>query len=257
MSQTTVPPDAVPQADTTVTVSSVPPKGLVTRLVGVITSPRDTFAAVVAHPQWIGMALLVILVTAGSGAWFQSTEVGKQATLDEAIRQVEAFGMTVSGPMEAEMRKGIMDPSLGRQVFSIAMMAIMPPIVWAVIAGLAMLVFGALMGGKGSFKQAFAVVVHSSAIGVIGALVLTPVNYLRESLTSATNLAVLMPFLPEGSFLARLLGMADIFRIWWVAVLAIGIGMAFQKKTRTVAFVLFGIYAVIAIGFAAFMAARS
>lgn len=231
--------------------------GLVGRFIGVITSPRPTMEAVVARPKWLAMAILVTLVTAGLTGWFQSTEVGRQATLDESVRKIEAFGMTVSDQMHEQMRKGIMEPSLARQAFSVAMMVALPAVFWAAIAGMAMVVFGALMGGSGSFKQAFAVVVHSSVISTIGVLVVTPLNYARESLSSATNLAVLLPFLPEGSFLARLFGMVDVFTVWWVAVLAIGVAVAFQKRTRTVAFVLFGIYAVIAIGFAAVMAARS
>ena len=39
--------------------------------------------------------------------------------------------------------------------------------------------------------------------------------------------------------------------------LAIGLAVTYKKKTGGVAIVLFGVYAVIAIGYAAFMAARS
>ena len=47
-------------------------------------------------------------------------------------------------------------------------------------------------------------------ISALGTLFLTPLNYFRESLSSATNLGVFLPFLPEGSFLARLVGMVDL-----------------------------------------------
>jgi len=45
--------------------------------------------------------------------------------------------------------------------------------------------------------------------------------------------------------------------VWWVTSLAIGVAVTYKKKTAGVAMVLFGVYAVIAIGYAAFMAARS
>jgi hypothetical protein len=237
--------------------AAVPDKSLVARFVGIITSPRDTFEAVAAHPSWLLMAVVVVLLTAGPTMWFQSTAVGRQATLDESVRQVEAFGMTVSDQMYEGMRKGIMEPSAGRMALSASMMVIIPLIMWAAIAGLAMGIFGVMMGGSGSFKKAFSVVVHSSVIGVIGVFVVTPLNYVRETMSSATNLGVLLPFLSEGSFLGRLLGMMDIFRLWWLAVIAIGFAVVFKKKTGSVATVVFGIYAVIAIAFAAFMAARS
>jgi hypothetical protein len=245
-------------SDTAATTSVVPDKNLMARFIGVITSPRETFEVVAAHPSWLWMALVVIVLTAAPTMWFQSTEIGRQAALDESVRYMQSFGMNVSDQMYEAIRKSVMEPSMARQVGTLAAMAVMPLAVWALIAGLAMGVVGVLMGGSsGTFKKTFAAVIHSSVIGIIGVWVITPLNYARESMTSATNLAVLLPFLPEGSFLARFLGMMDVFRLWWLFVLAIGFGVVFKKKTSTIGWLIFGIYAVIAVGFAAFMAARS
>jgi hypothetical protein len=240
--------------DTTAKPETPARKSLGARFVGVLLSPRETFQDVAARPTWLLMALVVIVVTTGSQMWFQSTEVGRQAALDDAVRRVESFGVKVSDEMYEGMRKGIMEPSPARTALSAAAMVIIPPIIWAAIAGLLLLIVGALMGGSGTFKQLYAVVVHSSVISAVGTLIMTPVNYQRASMTSATNLAVFFPFLPEGSFFARLLGMADVFVIWWVAVLAIGVAVASRKKTGSVAGVLFGIYGVIAVAIAAIMA---
>jgi hypothetical protein len=244
-------------SDLTLPTAQVADKSLVARFFGVIFSPRETFEAVGVHPSWLLMAAVVVVLTAVPTLWFQSTEVGRQATLDESVRYMQSFGMTVSDQAYEAIRKSVMEPSVARQVGSFVAMAVMPLLMWALMAGVAMGVVGVLMGGSGSFKQTFAAVVHSSVIGVIGVFVITPMNYARESMSSATNLAVLMPFLPDGSFVARFLGMMDVFRIWWMAVLAIGLAVVFKKKTGTMAALVFGIYAVIAIGFAAFMAARS
>jgi hypothetical protein len=127
---------------------------------------------------------------------------------------------------------------------------------WAIIAGILFLVF-ASTGGQAAFKQVFAVVVHSSVVSAVGTIIMTPVNYFRESLSSATNLGVFLPFLPEGNFLARFAGMVDVFIVWWVMILAIGLAVCYRKKTRNVAVGLFAVYGVIAIAFAAIMAMRS
>ncbi len=244
-------------SDTAVTPSAVPDKNLAARFLGVILSPRETFEVVAAHPSWLLMALAVVVLTAAPTMWFQSTDIGRQAALDESVRYMQSFGMTVSDQAYEALRKSIMEPSTIRMAGSLLAMAVMPLVIWAIIAGLAMGIVGVLMGGAGTFKKAFSAVVHSNVIGVIGVLVVTPLNYARESMTSATNIGVLLPFLPDGSFLARFFGMMDIFRLWWLAVLAIGLGVVFKKKTGTMAALIFGIYAVFAIGFAAFMAARS
>jgi hypothetical protein len=79
---------------------------------------------------------------------------------------------------------------------------------------------------------------------------------MKGTMTGATSLAVLAPMLDEGSFLARMLGMIDIFLVWYVVVLSIGLAVLYRKKTRSVAIVLFGIYAVIAICVAWFQSSR-
>ena len=72
-------------------------------------------------------------------------------------------------------------------------------------------------------------------------------------MTSATNLAVLLPMLPEGSFMAKLAGMIDLFVLWWVFVLAIGLGVLYRRRTQPIAVSLFAVYAVIALAVAAVM----
>jgi hypothetical protein len=58
--------------------------------------------------------------------------------------------------------------------------------------------------------------------------------------------------LDESSFLAKLLGTIDLFLIWWVVVLSIGLAVLFKRKTGPVAAGLFIVYGVIAVIVAAF-----
>jgi hypothetical protein len=57
----------------------------------------------------------------------------------------------------------------------------------------------------------------------------------------------------EKSFVGRLLGMADLFVIWWLVVLAIGIAVLYRRRTQPIAIALLGLYAVIALAVATFM----
>ena len=50
--------------------------------------------------------------------------------------------------------------------------------------------------------------------------------------------------------------MIDLFIVWYVVVLSIGLAVLYRRKTKSVAMVLFGIYAVIAIGVALFQSSR-
>jgi hypothetical protein len=243
-------------SDITAPPAGSPKKSLVGRLLGVVISPQETFQAVAAHPSWLAVALVLIVLTGGAQYWFQSTEIGRQATLDETVRRTESFGFKVSDQMYEQMRQAIMEPQPWRLALSAVSLAVVPPIIWVAIAGVLFLVFAAT-GGQATFSQVFAVVVHSAIIPSLGALIMTPVNYFRQTLSSATNLGVFVPFLPEGSFVARLLGMVDLFAVWWVLVLATGLAVVYRKKTRSVALGLFVVYGAIAVAIAAIMAMRS
>jgi len=109
------------------------------------------------------------------------------------------------------------------------------------------------MGGDATYKQALAVVVHAGVISTLAQLFTAPLNYARGTLGSATNLGVLLPMIDEKSFLGRLAGTIDLFMVWYVVVLAMGLGVLYRRRTQPIAIALFVVYAVIAVGFAAIM----
>jgi len=47
--------------------------------------------------------------------------------------------------------------------------------------------------------------------------------------------------------------MVDLFLIWWILALAIGLAVLFRRRTQPIAMSLFAVYAVIALGAAAIM----
>jgi hypothetical protein len=55
---------------------------------------------------------------------------------------------------------------------------------------------------------------------------------------------VLLPMISDQSLLGRILGMIDLFWIWWLIVLSIGLAVLYRRRTQGIAFTLFGIYAV-------------
>jgi hypothetical protein len=62
-------------------------------------------------------------------------------------------------------------------------------------------------------------------------------------------------FLPEGSFLANFLGTIDLFVIWWMLVLAIGLSVLYRRKTASIMIGLSSVYIIIALAIAAIKAA--
>src|SRR5687767_11522293 len=140
-------------SNTSVTTGGTPPLSLPARFLGIITSPKETFASVVAHPRWLGILLLTTLIVALGTSLPMRTE----ATLRASVEGMEAFGMQVSDQMYEQMR--------GRMWFAPYQTAIsvliFSPIMAVAISGVLFLVFNVVMGGNATFKQLFAVFVHA------------------------------------------------------------------------------------------------
>lgn len=217
------------------------PKGLVARFIGIITSPRDTYEAVVAHPKWFGMLAVVAIGMGLLFAGFLFTKTGQDAWLEAAI--TGPFSRRVNEQQIQGMQR--IAPFVG--YFALVQFLIGLPLVSVVIAAILYAVFNAALGGTATFKQVFAVVVHGGPIGILSALFTVPLNYSRGTMSSATNLGVFLPMLPEQSFLAHFLGVIDIFLVWQLFVLSIGLAVLYRRRTQPIATALLVVYGIIAV----------
>ncbi len=236
----------------TTTVTAAEPKSLLARIVGVIVSPRATYAAVAARPQWVGVLALTSILAAAGAAGFMSTDVGKQAWLDAGVRQQERYGRTLTDQQYARLEQlAQYAPYFG------AASVLALPVLAAVLSALFLGVFNAVAGGDASFKQVLAIVSHSAVILPLAQIVALPIAYARETLSGVTNLMVFFPFLDENSFAARALGAVDLVYVWWIVSVSIGLGVLYRRRTGPIASTLLGVYAVIALVVAAIQTAVS
>jgi hypothetical protein len=217
-------------------------RSLVARLVGVVFSPGETFRGIAARPRWLGAMVAVLAVVAGANFVLLSTEVGQQALLDQQIRSAESWGQTLTDEQQDRMER--MLPTM--RYITLASTVVLVPVITFALAGVLLGVFNAGLGGDARYRQVLAILSHAGVISAVGTLFTTPLNYARESLSGATNLGVFVPFLDEGSLPARFLGMIDLFLVWWVIVLGIGLAVLYKRRTGPVVVSLLGTYVVIA-----------
>ena len=92
-----------------------------------------------------------------------------------------------------------------------------------------------MRGRRARFGQVLAVVAHAGVILTLRDVVAAPLNYLRESLTSPITLAQFVGVLDEASPLARFFALFDVFVLWWIVVLAVGLAVLYQARVRAVA----------------------
>ena len=219
------------------------PKPLLARFFGVITAPKDTFRSVVAAPKWLGMLALTTVLVAFFSALPMTTEAGKQAAIDQQVESMKGFGMEVSDQMYAQMEKG----SAMMPYTTAGFVLFLTPIMTVIIAGILFAIFNAALGGEASFKQVYSVLVHAGAVSALSTVFSGIVNYFSGKVGSAANVGALLPMLPENSFAANLLGTIDVFLVWWVIVLAIGLGVLYRRRTQPIAISLLAFYGIVAL----------
>lgn len=222
---------------------------LLARLTGVVLRPRSTFAAVVTQPRWAGVLAVLTAASFAATAGFIATDVGQVALVDQWERTALAFGQTVDDARYAKMQE------LSRYgvPYAAAMTLARGPGAAVALAGVLYGAFAA-RGLRARFVQVLAVVVHAGVILALRDVVAAPLNYLRESLSSPVTLVQFFGMLDEASPLARFGALVDVFMIWWIVVLGIGLAVLYRTRARVVAASLLAAYVGLAVLLAGTMA---
>ena len=221
---------------------------LAAHVYGVIRHPRVTFSTIVQAPSWIPVLVATTAVTFLCGMAFLRTDVGQQALVDQWERTATAFGQPLDDEGYAQLE--LTARSSGFDVAYAAATALTSgPLLVFAVSGLLFVLLKrrGQSGSPPSFVQVLAVVSHATAILALRQIVATPIDYVRESIASPTTLVQFFSMLNEASPLARFLGIIDVFVIWWIVVLAVGVSVLYQRSTRSLALVFTGAYVVLAL----------
>ena len=233
-------------------VQNKPDPGLFARLIGVLFSPKETFAAIVARPRWLAVMVVTLVMSSAAYYVILSSQDMQDAIVDQQVRAMESRGNVVSDQQIANIERFIGYLPVGYAVG----IFVLGPLFGAAIAGIVTGIFTTLMGGNGTFKQVFAVMNHAGFIPAISALFIAGMLAVGAKPIGArppgANLGVFLPMLEETSFLAVLLRSIDMFLLWWMVVLAIGLGVLYKRRTGPIATTLIGLYIVIALLIATF-----
>ena len=219
------------------------PAGLGARVVGTLASPRVTFERVAAHPRWMGILALGVVTVAAMSAALLSADFAQREILERQVASMEAFGVTVTDEIYDEMEgRG---EFAAYSAFGFTLLGI--PIFCVILAGLLHGVGHGLLGAGTRFVQTFAVVAHAGVVFVAQQLFVVPLNYARESIEPPTTLGAFAPLLADDTFAYNLLNAIDLFHVWWVMILAIGLAVLWKRRTAPIAATLYGIHAGIAL----------
>jgi Yip1 domain len=219
------------------------PDGFLTRIYGVLRRPRATFTAVLAAPAWVGLLAGLTVITAASRIALFETEIGRTALVDEWERTAIAFGQQVDDVRYEELKAW----SAHSFAYGLSTALLSGPVLVLVVAGLVFMVFGRTHEDRVSFGQVCAVATVASVPLALRQIVGAATSYASESTANTMSIGTWFAGLDEASPLARFVGALDLFVIWWVVVLAIGVGVLYRRNARRLALAFLGAYAGLAL----------
>jgi len=217
---------------------------LIDRIIGVFVSPRPTMDNISARPNWLLPLIIVTIVGTVSG--YLLSDVILQTAIDQMSNNAN---MT---PEQVELARPRVEQ--WTRITAWASPLVFTPVFYLILAGVFMFVGNVMLGGAARYKTLFSVVCWSALITVISSLINVPVMRSRGAMESATNLAFLAPEGETQSLLYFFLSQIDLFTIWWLIVLGLGLAAANRfsnEKGVTTVFVLWALYLGVAVGFKA------
>ncbi len=216
------------------------------RVLGVLGSPRALFRTVIDRPIWADVMALTCAVLLVFGGVFMMTDVGRQALVDEMERTATAFGRDVDDAQYARFE----ELSRNGVAYAAARAVAVGPLLAIAAAAVLYGLLAVMKGSDATFRQTLAVTSHAGVVLGVRQLVAAPINYTRETLASPLTLTMFFPMFDESSLSARFLGAIDLFVIWWLVVLALGIALLYRRPARPTAAAFVGAY----VGFAVLLA---
>lgn len=219
------PPPAAPQPK---------PNGF-QRIIGVLISPDETFASIARQPDFLAPLLIILILSAIGGVIF-AQRVDFTAPAREAME--ERGNMS-----EAQMESALKITATISKIFSYGS-PLVSLIVLLIIAAVMLLAFR-MMGGEGTFKQAFSVTLYAWMPLVIFYIVMDVIVAMKTGIT-ALDLPTLVMSNPaflvtmkEHPLLFALFSAIDIFAIWSLVLFIFGFShVAKFSKSKSAAIVI-------------------
>ncbi len=211
-------------------VSPQPLSGLWARIINVFVNPQKTFQAVKAKPDWL-VPVLIFAAVMGLFGYFQMTDPGLvQSAKTLTMDKLEGKNLTTE-QIDAALAMG--DKF---RVFTPIQSVLFPLLMLVVLgAGVWLFVGNTLLGAKARYGQMVSVTAYTLLITALGTLIKLPVMLSTSNLFVHFSLATFMPDSSRETFLYKfLMSATDLFSIWAMAVLSIGIAVICDLKINKV-----------------------
>jgi len=214
-------------------------KGSLGRAIRVLYAPAQVFTELERRPEWLAPVVICILV-----AILSSIILVPNVILPQQRELLEERGLT---EQQLEAARPWLEG--GRTLIIAVVTSIVgTPIVLLIIAGVFHLVCGLILGGQANFLRTFSVASFAWMVGLPESIVKVPLAVASKSAEVQTSLALFMTRDPSAGFGHRfiygLLSHIDIFSLWKVLLLALGVSVMFKFTRQKSYYIAGGIWLV-------------
>jgi hypothetical protein len=218
--------------------------GILGRIIGVFTSPKKTFESISRKPSWV-LPLIILVILSGVMTFIMQPVIITES-LNKQAEKMEERGM------DQDQIDAIAERTEGMMKITMIPSAIIVTAASLAIGALIWLFVGnVILGGSGKFTQLFSVNIYRSFIPLLGLLIKLPLILSKETLNVHFSLATFMSDELRDTFLYKILASVEVFNIWAIAVLCIGIAVVYKFKTNKVWPIVVIVYAIYFLGSAA------
>jgi hypothetical protein len=216
------------------------------RIIGVFTSPKQTFASIAERPSWVAPLLLMVALGTAVG-----TLLNTKMNWGDYIRHKAEENARFS-----QMSEDQKDQALAGQVkfwtnFSYVVGIVAVPVSTLIFALIYFGAFHLFRGAEIRYGQAFAITAHAflpTAISSILALIILPLKTVGDVDPENVVATSLKAYLPDSAPkpLLTLGSSLELFFVWCLILVAIGFSAANPKKIKPGASfgIVFGLWAV-------------
>ena len=199
--------------------------GIISRIIGIIFSPGKTFRAIQKKPNWLIPAILLVIITLGFSL------VTKPILLKETEAQVrEQLIKQNLTPAQIEQAIERMQKTTNIMIFVGPTVGYF--IILFVLAAVWLFIANTILGGNATYSQILGVNVYKDVLGILAMVVKLPIMLIQNTMNIHFSLATFLPDTEQSTFFYKILSKVEVFNIWMIIVLSIGIGVMSRTSTK-------------------------
>jgi len=223
--------------------ADTPAQSFPKRLIGVFISPAGTLADVARKPGFVAPLIALVL-----GAIAVTETILWKIGPERIIRMTYEQSSRASSMSPAQMDQAVRQGAPIAAIFMHIAAVVSAPIFLLIVAGLGILIVNLIFGAQTKYKTVFSLACYANLVALLSSLMAAVVNlfgdpdHFNPQNPVPTNVGFFLNPLEVSKPLYALASSVDIFTIWLLILLAIGLSEGTERKVKPLP--IFLVYAV-------------